>query len=186
MRNQATLYYCQGNLPTVDPVYPLLAHEKQQAKKRSSIYLHQRQILRHLILNFGTNPTDLHYLPSHKPMLKPPYYISMSHDKDIWVVLLAKHPIGIDIQQRLPKNPNRFAAYFHCHPDDLLKHWMIREAYAKLTETSLYTTRHQDITQIIKAHHLYAYPISAPNLNAYAVSICKTLEIPTLDMKSLF
>ncbi len=191
MNASATVYFLNGSLPKAKVYYPLHHFEqKKQLQLQPSAqqqYIHRRHLLKQLLTVHGLEPNLLMYHPSGKPYLNAPnQYISMSHDADYWIILLSNHPVGVDIQQRPPKFPKRFAAYFHCHESDILNNWMIREAYVKLTDSSLYQTRHKRIEQLIQQHQLCIYPIPLPDTKIYAVSTCKSLKISTQNMNTVF
>ncbi len=191
INDSATVYFLKGPLPEAKVHYPLHPFERKRAHQLQSNarsqYINRRHLLRHLLTVHGLSPNLLVYHPSGKPDLDTPnLHISTSHDLDYWIIAISDHPLGIDIQQRLPKFPKRFAAYFQCSESELLDNWMIREAYVKLTGNSIYQTRQNCISELINKYQLCIYPILIPDAKIYAVSTCKTLKILTHNLNNIF
>jgi hypothetical protein len=189
--NQATLYYHKGTVPQCPKRYALLPAEETKYNQLNPEYQKQyhnrRMWLKSTIKHHGFDEQALCFKPSQKPYFsQQDAYISITHQADLWAVMLSNFPIGIDYQQTLPHNPKKFAAYFNIEQTDILHDWMIREACAKLLDISVLKTRRNSSSALIIKHQLHLYELLPSEAPMIAVSTCNTLQISTTKLQTLF
>ena len=104
-------------------------------------------------------------------MRVPNQYLSVTHSQQLWAIALSPFPIGIDCETKKPKNLKQFADYFQIqstHLPDIQKDWMIREAYAKLSGSSIMRLRKKSTQSLLGPENIQHRIL---NLDTYILTL---------------
>ncbi|MCL2818152.1 MAG: 4'-phosphopantetheinyl transferase superfamily protein [Actinomycetia bacterium] len=138
-----------GSLDESDRAYV----EAAPSSKRRALRVAQLDLARAGARRFGVDDTTITLIsdeqgrPQFSPSPDPPLYLSASHTKDVLVVAIARHQIGIDIEKlrTMPQKPITLL-FSPTEQEDIIddesftRAWVRKEAYAKWLGSGLVET----------------------------------------------
>lgn len=93
---------------------------------RSEIHQKGFMSIRHLLQKAGYSDKDLYYSEDGKPHLRDGKYISITHSFHFSAIIIADHPVGIDIEMNREKI-KKIAPKFVCPDNEFLKEPKLKE-----------------------------------------------------------